>query len=692
MYIGLNNLGLNYVTKAFSPASVFNVDSTGLWVEAYNPDSLLQRRNLFSYSEDLTNAVWSSSTTVEESPVAGPNGHAAWRLTPAANDQAINQLCATTEILGITTTFSAKVRADTPHVATLRVHEGAAASQSEHLDINVTTDWQLFELPVTWTVTGNSIRAYIYPKEYGTGAANLSVDVADIQIEYGATATTYQKVTDWYTEYLAAADGQISMYQTETGVTPITAINQADGLWLSKTGALQRGAELFTLDFTTASVSGDVTATTTNSFTTGATGGGPFYAALLTVGKAYELVVEGTTTATSMVIRNTNGLNSSISSSGTFAIHAHVLWQENGNFWLHNTDGGTTTITSISVKEITGIPMFQGTSGSRPMLSARVNLLTKTEQFDDAVWVTDLGGASTLTKQPNTVVAPDGTTTACRLFGSSVSGAEYAMFRHNSGPEVADKVRSWYIKNNTGVAYSMTLGDTQIDLPADDGWHRYSVSESINAWGTRLMFNVEAGAYDIAVWHPDTRTANDAALNLPTYQRVNTDTDYDTDGFPNILQFDGADDSIETGAFSAGTLSADMDCFMLIRRYDDSRSLLGTDSSFDHYFACFDSGVTDVADSLVGAPDYYVNGTVVPKSGGQTYRDTLAAALPVGEWVVLEIRNLDLSAFLSFEFSSYGATWYFSGDLAALIVCQAQADSVRTQIRRYLGNKVGLSL
>lgn len=54
-----------------------------------------------------------------------------------------------------------------------------------------------------------------------------------------------------------------------------------------------------------------------------------------------------------------------------------------------------------------------------------------------------------------------------------------------------------------------------------------------------------------SVTKADLRVANDGA-NLPPYQRVNTATDYDTQGFPHYLRFDGVDDWLVTNTITPG--------------------------------------------------------------------------------------------------------------------------------------------
>ena len=70
------------------------------------------------------------------------------------------------------------------------------------------------------------------------------------------------------------------------------------------------------------------------------------------------------------------------------------------------------------------------------------------------------------------------------------------------------------------------------------------------------------------VTNADLRVAN-TGVNLPAYQRVNTDTDYDTAGFPYYLQFDGIDDSLVTGNINF-TATDKMTVFAGVRKLSDA--------------------------------------------------------------------------------------------------------------------------
>ncbi len=154
--------------------------------------------------------------------------------------------------------------------------------------------------------------------------------------------------------------------------------------------------------------------------------------------------------------------------------------------------------------------------------------------------------------------------------------------------------------------------------------------------------------------------------------------------------FDGTDDTYATATFAAGALTANMDCLIAVKRTSAAKGILCNDTvPSDAYFGNFDStppGFTQVDSGAGASSSYFVNGTSVTKT-----RQALAAAMTVGSWVVVEIRNLDLSAWTILKVSGY-STWFANADYGGLILCPAQSDTMRNNLRRWLGAKVGLAL
>ena len=234
-----------------------------------------------------------------------------------------------------------------------------------------------------------------------------------------------------------------------------------------------------------------------------------------------------------------------------------------------------------------------GNSANFPVLSARYNLLTKSEQFDDAAW----------TKQGSTVsgtnfLAPNESLTGSLILekaATDVHGIWQNVTISSSGLSITYNVYlKYHSRQYVRVAY-VTGGGTQsvyadVDLingyvvnhgpystatqadwgivPDKNGWWKVTVTgtlpstlvyATVYARDTSANSNPESAiryfgdtTKGFYIWGADLRVANDA-LNQPAYQRVNTATDYDTVGFKPAEVFDGVDDNLIASAGGGST-------------------------------------------------------------------------------------------------------------------------------------------
>jgi hypothetical protein len=243
------------------------------------------------------------------------------------------------------------------------------------------------------------------------------------------------------------------------------------------------------------------------------------------------------------------------------------------------------------------------------VLSARYNLLTKTEQFDDVYWAT-----RRVTKSADVTVAPNGTTTADALVENTEnnthqifndesgtqrfpvsSGAAYTFsvfLKKGNGATAPDWVALRFIEGfaTNGVAFNLNTGAvgssngaTGAITDAGSGWYRCAITATANASTNlgRVSFfftnNTDtttepsyAGSTtsNVFLWGADLRVANDG-VNIPPYQRVNTATDYDTQGFPLYLRCDGVDDGMVTNSIDF-TGTDKMTVFAGVRKLSDA--------------------------------------------------------------------------------------------------------------------------
>jgi len=197
------------------------------------------------------------------------------------------------------------------------------------------------------------------------------------------------------------------------------------------------------------------------------------------------------------------------------------------------------------------------------VVSARVNLLTKTEDLDVADWYTP----GTVTVETAIYTAPDSSVSGIRItalgFNSGISGGftgpaarHTGSFFVRAGSTSALRFGindgGWLAATATIVSGSGSItGSDLFSLSGlDSNWTevRLVTDANIPASAPRLYFypgpDTQANGDSIGVWHPQVETGSTATR----YQRVTTATDYDTVGFPHYLVFDGIDDSLATAA------------------------------------------------------------------------------------------------------------------------------------------------
>lgn len=248
----------------------------------------------------------------------------------------------------------------------------------------------------------------------------------------------------------------------------------------------------------------------------------------------------------------------------------------------------------------------QTTNAKRPTLSARYNLLTKTEALDNSAWNKDnctisanattdpIGGltadkivsaattAATGVGQGNTVVATSYTGSIyakasearyIQLLWNTPASTNYANFDLQTGTITA------------GTYTNATITD------AGNGWYRLTITSTLTA-GTYSLFSwiqnsgtaARAGSYTgngtngLFVWGADLRPANQATGLIPLYQRVDTSSVYDTVGFPQYIKYDGSSQSLSTASVDF-TATAQVTVFAGLRKLSDSATEIFTELS-----------------------------------------------------------------------------------------------------------------
>lgn len=276
-----------------------------------------------------------------------------------------------------------------------------------------------------------------------------------------------------------------------------------------------------------------------------------------------------------------------------FASGEQGLWLDPSDFSTMWQDSGKTTpvtaagdpVGYISDKSGRGNDAFQTTSASRPTLaripsSGRRNLLTYSEQFDNAAWTVS---ASSVSQNTLATTDPLGMNTADKLVENSANTRHeiYQTFTATAQPytfsvyaKAAERSRialTFAIGGSTvGATYDLTSSGSVV---AFDGGVTATISSAGSGWFRCIMtVTATAAAYFPAIRLVSTGTTQsylgdgtsgaflwgaqlETGSTATNYQKVVATTDVTESGVSDLwhLVFDGSDDSLVTNAvdFSA---------------------------------------------------------------------------------------------------------------------------------------------
>jgi len=330
-----------------------------------------------------------------------------------------------------------------------------------------------------------------------------------------------------------------TLFQDSAGTTPVTAVEQPVGLALDKRLGLVLSATDTGTDFSSATgwtlpagftISGgklNLAAVATGS---AQRTGGTLYLA----GKVYEatVVVDSLSGGTiSVVFANVGQV---ISAPGTYTFRRNGA--ANNYLGLVVATGTVTAvIDSITVRELPGNHASQPTTAQKPVLSARKNLMVRTDNLTHSSWaktnVTVVGG----------VADPIGGNTAFTITATA-NGAELTQ-----GVLQVFGCSSIWIRRRTGSgAVTGFKGNGYIAYAGLDAtWKRITIAHEGVRNTQYTIVNLATSGDAVDVWCPQ---VEDGSAVATTYQRVTTNTDYDTVGFPHYLKFDGVDDSLSVAS------------------------------------------------------------------------------------------------------------------------------------------------
>jgi hypothetical protein len=176
------------------------------------------------------------------------------------------------------------------------------------------------------------------------------------------------------------------------------------------------------------------------------------------------------------------------------------------------------------------------------------------------------------------------------------------------------------------------------------------------------------------------------------YQSVVSASSYPSTGFPIAQKYDGVDDGQATAAFAAGTLIDGMDCMIAVRRDSEASCVAGLYNGVadaTKFFGMAESASgSGCVGSGAGTPTVWVDNTQLT-GGTAVTRGTLHTALTVGDWHILEFRNLDLSTWTAAGFGLY-TSYVFPGPRGDILLYPStdsteDKDAARQRLADYYG-------
>ncbi len=526
-----------------------------------DPNALLRRRNLLLRSEETNVSPW---TFVNASGAATQTVNA--YTFGASGVDRVTQQSAFPVSSGETLTAAVKL-SGSGNIRLFMFDGNGSTTFSLAIALTGTPTWYQVQGAMTVSGTSNGIGIY----NNGAGTAGASFTVAATMLARGAQTisdTTYQPVTTWNTEYMAAVGHLVTQFTDAAGTTAVQKVTDGVGLTLDRRFGLYRGPQLLTSG--AIGLTGTATAAT-YSTTTGAgtvtrvdaSNQSWVQFSGLTAGRSYQITVSGVSGGTLQVL---DGSATGTVIASTTSATPCLVTTTGTTITLTASAAATVAFTVTQFQWLPGNHRIQAVSGSRKTLSARYNLLTSTAQLAWSAAFIGTGIAPVVTN--NAGLSPRGTMTAQRVQlnrGAGNATTDASLVQHSIvGGTVGAKYQGGiHLKSNTGLPqtvmiYTNTGGDVSSSLvTVGNEWVFYknplhtATATTVGAMtigsrgGTWASNNPYGGdtSLDLLVWGGDLRFGSDAASSIPQYQDVRSVSDFDTDGFPQFDVFDGTDDN-----------------------------------------------------------------------------------------------------------------------------------------------------
>ena len=376
-----------------------------------------------------------------------------------------------------------------------------------------------------------------------------------------------------------------TMFQDSAGTTPVTAAGDPVGLILDK--RLWGGKTLAQV-FAAATLLGGLpldsapwtlqgAAAVLGNTVTGLNNGDALRLTGLTVGKTYKVEA-----ATSAVSGSWFWLAEGTGTTYRNSIGNCIFRATSTGLLLYCVSAGSVTLSSLLVKEIPGNHASQATSASRPVLArvpfgGRRNLLTRTEEFDNAAWVKSQSTSTLPVVTANAGLDPDGNMFADRIDFGEIDNAADASVIYQDFTFTAADAGDWsgglYLKAFAAGDVGKKLYVYFLDGPATleavtavtltNSYQLVTPTSNLGSGGSRrlsfgtLGANFAAGATSQAAVSVLAAQAQfEKGTTRTAYQKVTSTHDVTEAGKADCwhLSADGSDDGMAAGSidFSGG--------------------------------------------------------------------------------------------------------------------------------------------
>jgi hypothetical protein len=403
--------------------------------------------------------------------------------------------------------------------------------------------------------------------------------------------------------------------------------------------------------------------------------------------------------------------------------------------YLHTGSGTTAEFDNISVKELPGNHAVQATTGARPIygvhpFGGRRNLLTRTEEFENAGWT-----KSQCSISANVDTAPDGSATADRLTsagsfpavsqGVSASGnVTFTVYAKDDGSgQIVFRLTGSDVggSGQTQTVYRFTFSTqiftfisggtaTGFSQAVGNGWYRITLTCGTTTLSGAFLYPrwSDATVVSVLIWGAQLETGSTATA----YQRVTDQYNVTEAGVASVsyLFFDGAD-SMSTSSINF-TATDKTNVFGGVRKLNDAAYNVVVDLSADPNtnLGAFNFGTSTVVGDasrrtysfgvtrpagviLTGAGVYAAPTTNVFTGVGDISGDRVTLRVNGAQVAQLadDQGSGNFGNFPMFIGARNGSGNFFSGNIYSLIVRGASSSSILTSATEgWVASKTGV--